>query len=773
MELKSIQRMATRDPRGVVTSPSPQMETSPTTATQQDTSGITSRGLVQIKTPDRVTAEKNGQYVDIGEPELDVDGIRHNYIASQIAQAWERNKIARQPVDRRLLACLRMRKGEYGPDELAAIGRSGANSTIYMKIAATKCRALVAWLKEILLQPGDRPCGLEPRPVPQLPPEIKKLVIAQAVQKARQMMVNAAQSGQGTMTPDEFKAVAMAATDYFETQVKSEYRERSKKAALQMQDVCNQTMDDGGFDAAFAEYLEFFATYPTATLKGPFDHKIRRLKWGPNFQPLVEEVIVKSWRAVNPFDCYPAPMAKSSQERDFIERLRIPQSELYNMIGLPDYDEQAIRWVLDNKERGLLRNWIWTDSERALLENDTTFNWFAQDDLIDALHYWGSVDGTKLLMWGVKGDIDPQRRYEVDAIMIGSRIISCCINRDPLGRRPYREASFEHIPGSYWGRGVPELCESAQDMCNAAARAISNNAGIASGPMMGINVDRMPPGENLTHMYPWKIFQFNRDDTGGSGTANAPLQFFQADMVVDKLLAIFEKFDQRSDDDTGIPRYTYGDEKMQGAAATLGGLQMLMNAAAKGVRRAISEIDMKVLAETYYDVFVHCMIHVADPQIKGDCVVVPRGSAALLIKDQAQQGRQMALGYLAQTPIAMQLVGMKRYADILREFLKGLHLPADSVPDGPELEEVIKSIQDAQARQQDPAMVQAQATMAVEQNKTQSAERIAGANIAKDVALHHSEQRAELAQQAQAAPTVANKSQGVGKRSGLSATAAA
>jgi hypothetical protein len=695
------------------------------------------RGLVQVKSPEQVTAELEGtveRYDPLAAP-IDLGAIRHSFLAGHIKSDWENAKNARQQIDQRLLLCMRRRKGEYSTQELNLIARSGANNAIYMPIAATKCRALAAWLREILLQPGDRPCGLEPRPIPKLPEPLQKACWTQAYEKARAMMVDQVQAGQGVMDPQVFAATAKREAGDIEDAVKAEIRRQAKTRASKMEDTVFQIMDDGNFDAAFAQYIEYFSTYPTAVLKGPYPKRTKNLTWGPGWRPIVESKVVQTWKALDPLDCYPANLAESCQDRAFIERMRLTKADLFDMIGVEGYDEDAIRWVLNSHSGGLLTNWIWTDSERARLQADSTFNWFSKDEIIDALHYWGSVPGATLMMWGIRG-LDPERLYEIDAILIASRVITCSLNRDPLGRRPYRNASYEKVPGSFWGRGVPELCASDEDMCNASARAMANNAGFASGPMVGVNVDRLPAGESITELYPFKIFQFIRDESGGSSASNMPLEFYQASMNVEPLIKLFDKFDAKSDDSTGIPRYTYGNEKIGGAGQTLGGLNMLMSAAAKGVRRAIGEIDVNVISETVYDTFVHAMLYVAENDAKGDCIVVPRGSAALLIKDQVQMGRQTFLQVVDTSPRAFQLVGWKGYADTLREFAKGLHLSPDLIPDGPELDQRIKQIEAAEAAMAQPAQAgPTKEELDIKREDIASRERIAGAQIAKDVAL--------------------------------------
>lgn len=716
-----------------------------------DGAQITNRGLVKIKTPAQVTAEQEGSRTDTAAQIVDYGAMRHSFLVGRMKQAWERNKRARQTVDQRLLACLRMRKGVYSPQELGDIKATGQNNLVYLPIAATKCRALVSWLKEILMAPGDRPCGLEPRHLPEIPGPVLQAIMLRAGQKAQAMISQQIEAGGEPTEFEQYQALVEEIADAMQSEVKAEAKKRADRAAGHMEQAVFHEMDTGGWDEAFAEYLDFFSTYPTAILKGPYLARKPMLEWGPGWQPIVKTDPRLRWKAVNPFDFYPAPLAATPQDRDLIERLRLTERDLYEMIGVPGVDEEAVRWSLQNHQVGLLRHWIWTDSERNQLEGDTNYNWFSNEDLIDALQYWGSIDGRTLKDWGVKGVDDPDRRYEVEAIMIGDRVIMCRVNEDPLGRRPYRCASFETIPGSIWGRGVPELCESHQDIANAAARALVNNMGYSSGPMVGVNIDRMPPGEDITAIFPFKIWQFNKDESGGSGAANKPLEFFQASSLAGELIAIFDKFEEKADDATGIPRYSYGSQDVQGAGSTASGLSMLMGAAAKGIRRAISDIDMRVLREAVYDVFVHLMLYSTDQQIKGDCVIVPKGSTALLIKEQLQQGRQIALQMAGANPLFAALIGKKGTAKLLTEFFKGLNLP-NVLPEGQELDKLIQQIEESEAAaaqapppQLQVAEVNNQGRLQVAQANNQSRERIAAAGMAKDLVASKQQQPKEPA----------------------------
>ena len=72
------------------------------------------------------------------------------------------------------------------------------------------------------------------------------------------------------------------------------------------------------------------------------------------------------------------------------------------------------------------------------------------------------------------------------------------------------------MPGSFWGNSVADLVKDPQDIVNAAARSMINNAALASGPQVGILTDRIAPGEQITQLKPWRIWQLNsRPDGAG------------------------------------------------------------------------------------------------------------------------------------------------------------------------------------------------------------------------------------------------------------------
>jgi hypothetical protein len=260
-------------------------------------------------------------------------------------------------------------------------------------------------------------------------------------------------------------------------------------------------------------------------------------------------------------------------------------------------------------------------------------------------------------------------------------VIKATLNYHPEGKRGYYKASYEEIPSAFWGNSVADLCNDTQAMCNAAARALANNMGLASGPQVAVNVDRLPAGEDITQMYPWKIWQVTSDPMGNSGK---PIEFFQPSSNVSELMAVFEKFSVLTDEYTGIPRYMTGDSPAGGAGRTASGMSMLMSNANKSIKRVIATIDTKVLKPLLERLYFYNMRYSEDAELKGDINIVARGAMGVALKEAAQVRRNEFLATVASNPIFSQIVGVDGMAALLREAAKTLDMNPDKVVPSPE-----------------------------------------------------------------------------------------
>lgn len=692
-------------------------------------------------------------------------------LTGHVRLAWQHAKLARSKIDLKLLDCLRARRGVYSPAELArAAEANGGMNVVWADLTESKCRGASAWIREIVLPAGERPWGMDATPVPDLPKEVKSKVVADAIRQAQETMQQAAQAGGGVMSPDEFRQLVRDLGDKLRDDAERTYKKQASVRAKRMEQVIADRMAQGGYEKALDAFIEDFVTYPAAFLKGPIYSRKPQLSWADGWKPKVSHNPVPTWAHVSPFDAYPAPGATDPQKGDFIERVRFRRGELHGMKGLPGYRDDQIDAALRDYTNGRMEGWLFTESERQRLTQESLYAWISPAGVIDALSYWGSVPGWKLMSWGVATTdgkpVEETREYEVNVLLCGRYILYAALNPHPLGARPYRKACYDEIPGAFWGRSIPDLAGMSQKVCNATLSALADNLSIASGPQSWVHMDRLADGEQSMEQFPWKVWQLKSDPTQG---VNPGIGFFQPNDNAASLMAVYEKFKVEADDTTGVPRYTYGNESVGGAGNTLGGLSILMTNAAKGLRRAIGNIDLNVIGPTVNDAFVNEMMFNPDVSIKGDCVVTPRGAAAILIREAAQQRMIQFLGMTAN-PVDAQIIGPRNRAALLREVAATLQLPVDAVvPTDDELQAQQQA--QAQAAQQQMEAAQQQAAQA-EQMKIEGQKALEDARAQADMAREEHKQNlgmvAEVVKQAVSQAMTTQKPNADGSRKPIS-----
>lgn len=597
-------------------------------------------------------------------------------MAGHVRKAWSLARDSKQQhIEQRMLENLRARRGEYDPDKLMAI-RAAGGSEVYAGLTSVKCRAAASWMRDVLSAGNTgRAWSIEPTPIPDLPPELNLQIVKQVAAQVQAAIMQGVELEQD--------AVVQMMAD-MRAKVLNEAKQAAREKAENMANKMEDQLDEGGFRQALDAFLDDITTFPAAILKGPILRRKPRIAWLPagqgSYTPQVHDEIVMEWERVSPFDIYPSPGATSINDGSMIERHRLSRADLQDMIGVQGYDDGAIRLVLEDYSRGGLKEWLIDEVARAEAEGqDTVHAAINSEGLIDALQYWGSVSGRHLLDWGMtsKQVPDPLKEYQVECWLVGRHVIRAVLNHDPLRRRPYYKASYEEVPGAFWGNAVADLVRDAQLACNAALRALVNNMSMASGPQVSVNIDRLAPGENLTTLTPWKIWQVTSDPLNAGSNQVKPIEFFQPNSNADTLMAIYEKFSQMADEYSGIPKYLSGDTT-GGAGRTASGLSMLIGNAAKSLKAVLGNIDINVIEPLLMRQYDHNMLYADDPDLKGDVRITARGSSALVAKESAQVRRNE---FLAATtnPIDMQIVGLTGRAAILRETAKNLDMNPDAI----------------------------------------------------------------------------------------------
>ena len=363
------------------------------------------------------------------------------------------------------------------------------------------------------------------------------------------------------------------------------------------------------------------------------------------------------------------------------------------------------------------------------MEGASNFNWLdyndnTRDDLegrerkeldpegkIDALQFWGGASGEQLIEWGFEDEsieLELEREYEAEIWLIKNIVIKAVLNPDPLGNKPYYKASFRELYGQFWGIGLPDIIRDSQLMCNAAARNLADNMAIASGPQVGVDVSVMPEGEDYENIYPWRVWPFDLSSGPASAGGRQPIWFFHPPSLAGELLQVYQKFSEEADAKSGIPRYAYGSKETGGPLSTASGFSMMMDNAARGIKKVVRNIDQGILRPMLMYLFQWMMLYEEgfSEKYSGDIKIIARGSSALVAKEQKQMRMLEVLQMVLASPHLTDLAGMPGIADIFRKVLQGVDVGVDDVI--PSNEEIrIMQQKQAEAAQQQAAMEQA------------------------------------------------------------------
>lgn len=604
-----------------------------------------------------------------------------------INERWTAAKNAKILVETRLEKCRRQVNGEYDPDVLASIKALGGTD-IFMQITGVKKRAATSWIRDIQLPAGERPWDVKPTPIPELPQALDQAIRVQKYSEA----IELAQLGEA-VDPDAVQKEIKSILDNQLKAVKDEASRRAERMAARIEDK----LVEGRFYDAINEFIEDICEYPTAFLNGPTIRQEKELVYSPEGEPVVRMKLIREFECVSPFDMYPAPAISNLQHGYFFHIKDMTKGELRKCKGAPNFDSDEIDRVIKENPRGLKEDrpvdQELEDAKGKDVQSDP-------DGIYRVKVYWGSLSGDQLLEAGFdENKVVPDEDYEVNAWLIGNYLVKLVLNPDPLGRRPYYCASFQNVNGSIWGKALPEIMRDVQRMCNASARDLANNMGFASGPQIEIDEERVDVSRETQRLIPWKI-RYTRSDPFGS---NMPaVRHVDIPIHAAELMGVYTKFEEQADKITGIPAYTYGSGDTKGAGATASGLSMLMDAASKGLKQVIGNIDRGAIIPVIQMIYSNLMLYDKDKSIKGDIKVIARASAYLIQEAQITMRRTEAMPFIIN-------LGQTGYIDfegmthVVRDYLKSLKFDHEKiVPTDKEILE--QKIKEFYARQQMAAL---------------------------------------------------------------------
>lgn len=585
-------------------------------------------------------ADSNPEAIDYGM----FSSIGVKYLG-EFAQAENERRLT----ELRWLDDLRQFKGQYSPEVLARLGKN--RSKAFVRKTRVKVKTTNARVADLLFPANSQKnWEVNPSPKPWIPKELK----AELIKNLTQVLQKDPEPEEIDKAVDQFaKARAVNMSKTIEDQL----------AECKYKDVAKQVLHSGhlfgtGIMKAPLVERKVRTSYVRVPVTDGGGNAIKgKYKWVIQNEAYVSPFVdfVPLWR------WYPDMSATSLDKCRYVyERHLMTKADMVGLANRKSFNGKAIKDYITSNPKGQIR-FRYIDSELRVM-GDRQVTQALNVGEYEVLERWGWMDATDLLECGI--EVPPGRMHETFFgnvwLLPDGTVIKAALEPINGVTWPYHLYYFDKDETSIFGEGIAMIMRDDQDMINASARMMFDNAAITAGPQLDVNLSLLAKGEKATEMYPFKIWP--RTGNGEDARAQA-VRVLEMPSHLNELGSLREMSENNADEVTAIPRYWQGENPTSGAAGTASGMSMLMGAVGIIAKDCVSNYDQGVTTSFITGMVRWNMQFNPDENIKGDFDCVATGSASMVAKEvRAQQLDAFA----AQTANPMDAPFIKRDA-LLRQ----------------------------------------------------------------------------------------------------------
>ncbi len=636
-------------------------------------------------------------------------------------------------IEQRWLRDLRQYHGLYEKEIEAILNSDEERSKIFINITRPKTTSWEARLGDMLFPNDDKNWGIAPTPVPELVESARQAAKeAEEMDAQAQQLVDQNNQMVDDGAPDEqrlpvlqqaHRAGSMAALLRQKDTEARKIMEEAKRRAEAMAREIDDQLTESRYPARSRDVIQDAVKLGSGILKGPFTASKPRQKWvrdpdaGDNVFYLDQSRDPKpEFRRVNPWAFFPDDNATSMEDcEDTFERHLLNKRQLRKMAKMLGFHALTVKELLEDAPMPMAGGDMMWLMELRQLEGEQT-NGFMHRYIVWEWH--GSLECKQVatLMRGL-GRFDEALDYEENHDPLEEKMVIIYFSQGKLlkisedfpldsGESLYSVFSFEKGEASVLGGvGVPWLMRHEQSMLNSAVRMMMDNGALSIGPQIVIDKTQVEPENGSWKLTPRKVWKKKGQEVNANSepfkTYNIPMNQAQIAGIID--LAV--KF---IDEVVSMPTIAEGE---QGAhvTQTMGGMSMLFNSANVVFRRVVKNWDDDLTTPTIRRAYHWNMQFNDKPAIKGDMQTEARGTSVLLVREvQSQQLMVIAMNWSTHPVIGPAL----KVYETMRMTLQALAINPDDVLKSPEeFEAAVKKIAEAEAGQQSPDVIHAQATV--------------------------------------------------------------
>lgn len=231
-----------------------------------------------------------------------------------------------------------------------------------------------------------------------------------------------------------------------------------------------------------------------------------------------------------------------------------------------------------------------TGSEQAVQLRGNVDYWH-KGDRIKVARFFGKIPKSALAKArAAEGEsaADLEDGEMIDAIVIMAGGVVVKVDPSPYGGKcPALRCVYEAVEHEIWGVGVAENNAPHQKVTNAAFRLVMEGKGMALLGTASVDRSKFDPREDF-RKFPGKVYQFKPGLTPEE-RQTAIIHHTEPDITSGwrDLIAMSDQF---SDDDTGITKYTQGDDSSH-LNKTATGISMIMSASSLPIKEVIQNVD--------------------------------------------------------------------------------------------------------------------------------------------------------------------------------------
>ena len=218
---------------------------------------------------------------------------------------------------------------------------------------------------------------------------------------------------------------------------------------------------------------------------------------------------------------------------------------------------------------------------------------FSKDGRVNLVRFFGKVPERLLSEWEngetkpPEDDEESHKQVDVVVIMAGGIVVNA--KKSPYRKyRPTRRCVYEEaVEPEMYGVGIARNNRPHQRVTNGAFRLYMEGKGMALLGMFNVDRSKFKPTENFK-LYPGKVFE-RAEGITPEEAEKAMIQYKMDDVTAgwERVIELSEKF---SDDDTGISKYTQGQDSSN-LNKTATGVSMIMNASSVPLKDVMANID--------------------------------------------------------------------------------------------------------------------------------------------------------------------------------------